>query len=172
MSASVYAAFGRISHVFFVTVVDFPFVPQRQIPMVHASQQTTEISQLQYVTRWSMLLLCMSCLTCPSLRNDRPGWLPTTVGCRGLGGGGDAGSPTPRCSVTPISCMRWRLSTETFVIHLVRTTTTTTTTTPHTPKPHTPPHPTTPPPPTPLHPSPHASGHSVESKNNSTTTTQ
>ena len=50
--------------------------------------------------------------------------------CRGLGVAGDAGSQTPRCSVTPIRCMRWRLSTETFVIHLVRTTTTTTT--PHT----------------------------------------
>ena len=43
-------------------------------------------------------------------------------------GGGDAGSLTPRRSVTPISCMRWLLSTETFVIHLVRTTNTTTTT--------------------------------------------
>ena len=52
----------------------------------------------------------------------------TAVGCRGLGGGGDARSLTPRCSVTPVSCVRWRLSTETFVIHLVRTTTTTTTT--------------------------------------------
>ena len=40
-------------------------------------------------------------------------------------GGGDAGSLTPRCSATPIRCMRWRVSTVTCVIHLVRTTTTT-----------------------------------------------
>ena len=45
-------------------------------------------------------------------------------------GGGDAGSLTPRCSATPIRCMRWRLSTETFVIHLVRTTTIATATAP------------------------------------------
>ena len=43
-------------------VVDFPFV-----------RKTTEIPQLQYVACWSMPLLCMSCLTCPSLCNDRLG---------------------------------------------------------------------------------------------------
>ena len=33
-----------------------------------------EIPQLQYVERWSMPLLRMSCLTCPSLCNDRCSW--------------------------------------------------------------------------------------------------
>ena len=43
-------------------------------------------------------------------------------------GGGDAGSLTPRCSVTPIRCMRRDvISTKTCHQHLVRTTTTTTT---------------------------------------------
>ena len=38
-------------------------------------------------------------------------------------GGGDVGSLTLGCSATPIRCKRWRLSTKTFVIHPVRTTT-------------------------------------------------
>ena len=40
-----------------------PFVPQRQIPMVLPVQKTIETPQLQSV-RWSMPLLCRSCLTC------------------------------------------------------------------------------------------------------------
>ena len=43
-------------------VVDFPFVPQRQLPMVPLFRKTIEIRQL-----------CISCLTCPSLCNDRLG---------------------------------------------------------------------------------------------------
>ena len=91
MSASVYAAFGRISHfsTFWWTLGDdFRIVSvfsaelgptvdtcrlqsTRRLVEFHTFSQTTEISQLQYVTRWSMLLLCMSCLTCLSLCNDR-----------------------------------------------------------------------------------------------------
>ena len=81
-------------------------------------------------------------LTCPSLCNDRP-HVQLSIrfvhrqGVRGLHfshyvhldvecqGGGDAGSLTLRRSVTPIWCMRWRSSTDKFVMHLVRTTTTT-----------------------------------------------
>ena len=44
-------------------------------------------------------------------------------------GGGDAGSLTPRCSVTPIRCIRAVIWINTSLLHLVRTTTTTTTTT-------------------------------------------
>ena len=35
------------------TVVDIPFVPQRQIPMVQTIQQTTDTPQLLFVFRWS-----------------------------------------------------------------------------------------------------------------------
>ena len=67
MSASVYAAFGRISHVFYVKVVDVPFVPQRQIPMVLLFSRPQRFPSCSTFVRWSMLLLCMSCLTCPLL---------------------------------------------------------------------------------------------------------
>ena len=49
------------------SVVDILFVPQRQIPMVQTVQQTTEIPQMPFVFRWSMLLLCLSCLPHPLL---------------------------------------------------------------------------------------------------------
>ena len=53
-------------------VVDFPFVPQRQIPLVLPVWKTIETPQLP---RWSIHLLCRSCLVhCASLCNDRPGW--------------------------------------------------------------------------------------------------
>ena len=42
------------------------FVPQRQIPMVLLFADHRDF-QLQYVIVWSMLLLCMSCMTCPLL---------------------------------------------------------------------------------------------------------
>ena len=45
-----------------IQVVDIPFVPQRQFPMVQTIQQTTEIPQMPFVFRWSMPLLCRSCL--------------------------------------------------------------------------------------------------------------
>ena len=45
-----------------IQVVDIPFVPQRQFPMVQTIQQTTEIPQMPFVFRWSMTLLCRSCL--------------------------------------------------------------------------------------------------------------
>ena len=48
-------------------VVDFLFVPQRQIPMVLPVWKTIETPQLQYVAWWSIPLLCRSCLTCLSL---------------------------------------------------------------------------------------------------------
>ena len=48
---------------------------------------------------------------------------------RRVPGGGDAGSLTPRCSATLIRCTRAAISTETSLLHHVRTTTTTTTTT-------------------------------------------
>ena len=51
-----------------------------------------------------------------------PRW-PTTVGCRGLGGGGDAWSLTPRCSATLVSCMRWLSWINMVVMLQVRTTT-------------------------------------------------
>ena len=54
--------------------VFLPFVPQRQIPMVLTFQQPMEFPQLQCVARWSMPLLRMACLTCPSLRNDSCSW--------------------------------------------------------------------------------------------------
>ena len=44
---------------------------------------------------------------------------------RGLGGDGDAGSLTPRCSATPIHCMRCVAWTDTSHKHRVRITTTT-----------------------------------------------
>ena len=51
---------------------------------------------------------------------------PTVVGCRGLGGDGDAGGLTPSCSVTLIRCKRpGGVSTKTYPQHSVRTTTTT-----------------------------------------------
>ena len=40
------------------TVVDIPFVPQRQIPMVQTVQQPMEFSQLPIVFERSMSLLC------------------------------------------------------------------------------------------------------------------
>ena len=55
-------------------VVVIPLVPQRQIPMVLTIQQPMEFPQLQYVARWSMPLLRMSYLTCPSLFNDSCSW--------------------------------------------------------------------------------------------------
>ena len=51
----------------FFKFVDIPFVAQRQIPMVQTSVQTTEIPQLPFVFRWSMSLLCRSCLPYPLL---------------------------------------------------------------------------------------------------------
>ena len=49
------------------TVVDIPFVPQRQILLVQTTQQTTEIPQLLFDFRWSLPLLCRSCWPCPLL---------------------------------------------------------------------------------------------------------
>ena len=43
------------------TVVDIPFVPQRQNLMVQTIQRIIEIPQLPLVFRWSMSLLCWSC---------------------------------------------------------------------------------------------------------------
>ena len=48
-------------------VVDFPFVPRRQIPIVLPVRKTIETPQLQYVSWWSMPLLCRSCLLCALL---------------------------------------------------------------------------------------------------------
>ena len=45
-----------------IQVVDISFVAQRQFPMVQTSQLTTEVPQLPFVSRWSMPLLCRSCL--------------------------------------------------------------------------------------------------------------
>ena len=51
------------------------FVPQRQIPMVQTVQQTTEIPQMPFVFRWSMLLLCRSCGSqVVYLRTQRTAW--------------------------------------------------------------------------------------------------
>ena len=41
-------------------IVDFPVVVQRPIPMVLPVQKTIETTQLQYVSRWLMSLLCRS----------------------------------------------------------------------------------------------------------------
>ena len=54
-------------------VVDFPFVPQRQLSKVPPYRQTVEIPQLQHVAWWLMPLHNMSCLTCLLLCNDRLG---------------------------------------------------------------------------------------------------
>ena len=42
------------------TVVDSPFVPQRQLHMVPPFRKTMEFPQLQYVSWWSVHLLCKS----------------------------------------------------------------------------------------------------------------
>ena len=55
-------------------VVDISFVAQMQFTMVQTSQLTTEVPQLPFVFRWSMPLLCRSCL--PSL-------LLSTTGAQG-----------------------------------------------------------------------------------------
>ena len=75
----------------------------------------------------------------PSSWTSSPRWSPrwsTVVGCRGLGGGGDAGSLTPRCSATRIGCMHcFGIWINTCHKHRVRTSTkppqTSTTTTNH-----------------------------------------
>ena len=54
-------------------VVDTPFVPQRQIPMVQSGRKTTEAPQLQFVARWSVPLLCRSC-SMPVVVFDRCPW--------------------------------------------------------------------------------------------------
>ena len=51
----------------FFKFVDIPFVAQRQIPMVQTFLQTTVIPKLPFVFRWSMSLLCRSCLPYPLL---------------------------------------------------------------------------------------------------------
>ena len=45
-----------------IQVVDISFVAQRQFPMVQTSPLTSEAPQLPFVFRWSMALLCRSCL--------------------------------------------------------------------------------------------------------------
>ena len=55
-------------------VVDFPFVPQRQIPTVLPVWKTVETPQMQYVAWWSIPLLCRSVLDMPVVVQRQPGW--------------------------------------------------------------------------------------------------
>ena len=45
-----------------IQVVDISFVAQRQFPTVQTSQLTSEVLLLPFVFRWSMPMLCRSCL--------------------------------------------------------------------------------------------------------------
>ena len=65
-----------------IQIVDISFVAQRQFPMVQTSQLATEVPQLPFVFRWSMLLLCKSCLPYPLLRTGAQG-SDSAENCRG-----------------------------------------------------------------------------------------
>ena len=100
-------------------VVDMPVGVQRQllVSTCRKLRSLRSFSSYRGVTGWVFRTV---------YTGTRPGVSPAIRAGKGWRGRREL---APRRSATRISCMRWRISTETCVIHHVRTTTTTTTTT-------------------------------------------